>query len=139
MYPVKDLISMKAKLPAGFLAAWITTTVIVVFCANAAFAEGPHHGKGHHGKGMPAFEDVDTNADGVIVADELYAMQAKRMSEQAQDGRKLKHAGDRCVFEDVDTDGDGEVSEEEFAAHNADDIDLGATGVIQILAGKRVS
>ena len=109
---------MKAKLPSGFLAAWITTTLIVMFCANAAFAEGPRHGKGHHG--MPSFEDVDSNADGVIVADELYAMQAKRMSERAQEGRKLKHAGDRCMFEDVDTDGDGEVSEEEFAAHHAE-------------------
>ncbi len=108
---------MKAKLPSGFLAAWITTTVIVVFCANAAFAEGHHHGK-HHAP--PAFEDVDTNADGVIVADELYAMQAKRMSERAQEGRKLKHAGKRCMFEDVDADGDGEVSEEEFAAHHAE-------------------
>jgi len=108
---------MKAKLPSGFLAAWITTTVIVVFCANAAFAEGSHHGKGHK---MPAFEDVDTNSDGVIVSDELYAMQAKRMSERAQEGRKLKHAGDRCMFEDVDTDGDGKVSEEEFAAHHAE-------------------
>ena len=114
---------MKAKLPSGFLAAWITTTVIVLFCANAAFAEGPHHGKGHHGKGhhgMPAFEDVDTNADGVIVADELYAMQAKRMSERAQEGRKLKNAGNRCMFEDVDADGDGKVTEEEFAAHHAE-------------------
>ncbi len=108
---------MKAKLPSGFLAAWITTTVVVVFCANAALAEGPHHGKGHK---MPTFDDVDTNADGVIVADELYAMQAKRMSERAQEGRKLKHAGDRCMFEDVDTDGDGKVSEEEFAAHHAE-------------------
>ena len=108
---------MKARISSGFLAAWITTTVIVVFCANAAFAERPHHGKGH---GMPAFEDVDTNSDGVIVADELYAMQAKRMSERAQEGRKLKHAGDRCMFEDVDADGDGKVSEEEFAAHHAE-------------------
>ena len=106
---------MKAKLPSGFLAAWITTTVIVVFCANAALAKGPHHGK--H---MPTFEDVDANSDGVIVADELYAMQARRMSERAQEGCKLKHAGDRCMFEDVDTDGDGKVSEEEFAAHHAE-------------------
>lgn len=111
---------MKAKLPSGFLAAWITTTLIVMFCANAAFAKGPHHGKGHHGMGTPAFEDVDTNADGVIVADELYAMQAKRMSGRAQEGRKLKHAGDRCKFEDIDTDGDGKVSEDEFATHHAE-------------------
>ena len=69
---------------------------------------------------MPAFEDVDTNADGVIVADELYAMQAKRMSERAAAGGKMKNAGNRPTFEDLDLDDDGKISEEEFAAHQAE-------------------
>ena len=111
---------MKAKFPSGFLAAWIITTAVVVLCANAALAAEQHHGKGHK---MPTFAEVDADGDGFIVADELHAMQAKRMSEQAQEGRKLKHAGDRCMFEDVDTDGDGRVSEEEFAAHHAERMD----------------
>ena len=106
---------MKAKFPGGFLAAWITTVAVVLFCANAALACG--NGKG---QGKPAFADVDTNADGVIVADELYAMQAKRMSARAEAGGKLKHAGKRPAFEDIDTNGDGEVSPEEFAAHQAE-------------------
>ena len=112
---------MKAKLPGGFLAAWLITAAVVLFCANAALAggggHGKGHGKGHHGK--PTFADVDTNGDGIIVAEELYAMQAKRMSARAEAGGKLKHAGKRPTFEDIDTDGNGEVSPEEFAAHQS--------------------
>ncbi len=108
---------MKAKLPGGFLVAWIITATVVLFCANAALAGGGGHGKGHHGK--PTFADVDTNSDGIIVADELYAMQAKRMSARAEAGGKMKHAGNRPSFEDIDTNGDGEVSPQEFAAHQS--------------------
>ncbi len=108
---------MKAILPGGFLVAWIITATVVLFCANAALAGGGGHGKGHHGK--PTFADVDTNSDGIIVADELYAMQAKRMSARAEAGGKMKHAGNRPSFEDIDTNGDGEVSPQEFAAHQS--------------------
>ena len=111
---------MKAKLPGGFLAAWVITAAVVLFCANAALAGGcgKGHGKGHHGR--PTFAEVDSNSDGIIVADELYAMQAKRMSARAEAGGKLKHAGNRPTFEDIDTDGNGEVSPEEFARHQAE-------------------
>lgn len=108
---------MKAKLPSGFLAAWIITSVVVVLSANAAFACGPRHGKGHK---MPTFAEVDANGDGVIVAEELHAMQAKRMAERAEAGGKMKHAGKHCRFESIDTDGDSEVTEDEFSAHQAE-------------------
>ncbi len=107
---------MRAKLPAGYVSAWLITAAVVAFCANAALAGG--HGKGHHR--MPTFEEVDTNSDGVIVADELYAMQARRMAERAEAGGKMKHASKRPTFEDIDTDGNGEISPEEFAAHQAE-------------------
>jgi len=107
---------MKAKLLSGFIAAWIITSVVVVFFASAALAGEPPRGKGHR---MPTFADVDSNADGVIVAEELYAMQAKRMAERAEAGGKMKHAGKRPGFEDIDVNGDGEVTPEEFAAHQA--------------------
>ncbi len=107
---------MKARLSGGFVAAWVITAAVVLFCTNAALACGCGQGKG---PGKPAFADVDTNSDGVIVADELYAMQAKRMAARAEAGGKMKRAGDRPTFEDIDTDGDGEVSPEEFAAHQA--------------------
>ena len=74
---------MKAKLPSGFLAAWITTTVIVVFCANAAFAEGPHHGTRHK---MPSFEDVDTNKDGEISKEEAAAIEGLDWSKADANG-----------------------------------------------------
>ena len=69
---------------------------------------------------MPSFEDVDTNADGSIVAEELYAMQAKRMAERAKEGGKMRNAANRGKFEDVDADADGKVSPDEFAAHHAE-------------------
>ncbi len=109
---------MKARLSGGFVAAWVITAAVVLFCANAALADC---GRGHHGKGQgkPAFTDVDTNGDGVIVSDELYAMQARRMAARAEAGGKMKRAGHRPTFEDIDTDGDGEITPDEFAAHQA--------------------
>ena len=92
---------------------------ICLLAATAYAEEGEHHRHGMRHK-MPAFEDVDTNADGSIVAEELYAMQAKRMAERAKDGGKMRNAANRCKFEDIDTDADGKVSPDEFAAHHAE-------------------
>jgi len=110
---------MRAKLPSGLLAAWIITGVVVLLSANAAFACGSHHGKGHK---IPTFAEVDANGDGVIVAEELQAMQARRMAERARAGGKMKHAGKHPGFESIDTDGNGEVTDDEFAAHQAERI-----------------
>lgn len=88
--------------------------------AGAASAEeGEEHRHGMRHK-MPAFEEVDTNADGSIVAEELYAMQAKRMAERAREGGKMRNAANRCTFEEIDADADGKVSPDEFAAHHAE-------------------
>jgi len=92
---------------------------VCLFAGTALAEEGEQHRHGMRHK-MPAFEDVDTNADGSIVAEELYAMQAKRMAERAKEGGKMKNAANRCKFEDIDTDADGKVSPDEFAAHHAE-------------------
>ena len=85
-----------------------------------ANAEGPHHEKGRHAEhDMPTFAEVDANADGFIVADELYLMHGKRMADRAAEGRKLRKAAKGPDFEKIDVDGDGKLTPEEFAAHQA--------------------
>lgn len=72
---------MKARLPSGILAAWIITSVVVVLSANAAFACGPRHGKGHK---MPNFAEVDTNGDSKVTEEEFAAHQAERMQQRGK-------------------------------------------------------
>ena len=90
-----------------------------MFAVTASAEEGEERERGMRHK-MPAFEDVDTNADGSIVAEEFYAMQAKRMAERAKEGVKMRNAANRCTFEEIDTDADGKVSPDEFALHHAE-------------------
>lgn len=76
-------------------------------------------GKGMHGK-MPAFADFDLDGDGSITETELNQGRAKRMSENAAEGRQMKNAAHAPAFSDIDTDGNGEISGDEFAAHQAE-------------------
>lgn len=105
---------MKHKGFLLFAAAFLLGSVAV-----AQDDTGHEHGKPHHN--MPSFADVDADGDGTISADELGAMHAKRMAEQAQQGGKLKHAGQACKFEEIDADSDGKVSPDELAAHHAEE------------------
>jgi len=73
------------------------------------------------GKGkMPTFSDFDLDGDGSISQSELNQGHAKRMSENAAEGRQMKHAADAPGFSDIDSDGDGKISKGEFAAHQAE-------------------
>ena len=104
---------------------------LAFFVAAAAMAlafaahGGSHHEGQHHKKGMhkrqnaPTFAEVDANADGFIVAEELYQMHGKRMAARAAEGRKLKNAR-TPDFEKFDLDDDGKLTPEEFAAHQAE-------------------
>lgn len=65
--------------------------------STGAFADG-NDGKGRHHGPRFDFDQVDTNSDGKITAEEMQAYQAAR-------------------FADVDTDGDGKISSEELSAH----------------------
>lgn len=69
-------------------------TLVAVSLAglSTAFAQP---GDGHHPR-MPAFEEMDTNGDGSITAEELTAKRAERAAQ-------------------VDADGDGKLSAEELA------------------------
>lgn len=90
--------------------------------AHMAKCQEMGHGaaKGMGMKGnMPTFSDFDLDGDGVIVEVEFNEAHAKRMSEMAAKGHKMKHAGDAPGFSGIDSDGDGGISEQEFSDHQA--------------------
>ena len=96
----------------------LTTCAIVLLVATQAHAARDVHNE-HKGHNMPAYAELDANGDGSVNADEFYAFRAKRMSERAAEGRKLKNAKNAPTFEDLDLDGDGKLSAEEFSKHQA--------------------
>lgn len=100
------------------LVTLLVTCTIILLVSSHAYANCMGHGK-KKGPGMPSYAELDANADDVVTSDEFYAFRAKRMSERAAEGRKLKNAKNAPSFEDLDLDGDGKLSAEEFDAHQA--------------------
>lgn len=80
--------------------------------------QGAGKGKGMKGN-MPVFSDFDVDDDGVIVETEFDEAHAKRMSEMAAKGHKMKHVGEAPGFSGIDSNSDGEISEQEFSDHQA--------------------
>ncbi|MDJ0794373.1 MAG: hypothetical protein QNI98_09035 [Woeseiaceae bacterium] len=101
----------------AFATLLVTCTVIFMW-SSQAYADCKGHGK-HKGHQMPNYAELDANADDIVTSEEFYAFRAKRMSERAAEGRKLKNAKNAPTFEDLDLDGDGNLSAEEFSAHQA--------------------
>ncbi len=104
-----------------WLRAFITllvTCTFVVLLTSTAYAECRGHGK-HKGHQRPAYSELDANGDNLVTSEEFYAFRAKRMSERAAEGHKLKNAKNAPTFEDLDLDGDGNLSAEEFSTHQA--------------------
>lgn len=92
---------------------------------KAHHAKCQKHGQAHgHDEGMkrnmPAFSDFDLDGDGVISESELNEGHAKKMSEMAAQGRKMKNAGNEPGFSAIDTNDDGAISPQEFSDHQAD-------------------
>lgn len=71
------------------------------------------------GPRMPSFGDYDLDGDGTIAAGEFNEVRARRISERARQGYRMKNLGSAPAFGDLDSDGDGKLSREEFAAHQA--------------------
>lgn len=80
--------------------------------------QGGGHGQGMHGN-RPMFSDFDLDGNGFIVESEFNEAHAKRMSEMAEQGRQMKHAGEAPGFSGIDTNGDGVISEQEFSEHQS--------------------
>lgn len=100
------------------LVTLLLTCTVILLLSTQAYADCDGHGK-REGHRMPAYSDLDANADDEVTSEEFYAFRAKRMSERAEEGRKLKNAKKAPAFEDLDLDGDGNLSAEEFKAHQA--------------------
>ncbi|QUS34793.1 EF-hand domain-containing protein [Falsirhodobacter algicola] len=117
-----------------FLTA-LTAAAVSVACLSTAFAE-PGPGKGHEGMDrqppMPAFEDLDTNGDGMLSTDELTAARAERVQTLDADGdgklsadelaqaeidraTKMAERHAQMMVERMDADGDGLLSAAELA------------------------
>ena len=119
--PGGNEMTTKAIVLKGSATLMAATAMILSFAANAGSHHGDHQHKKdmHKGHNAPTFAEVDANADGYIVAEELYQMHGKRMAARVAEGRKLKNAGKGPNFEQIDLDGDGKLTPEEFAAHQA--------------------
>lgn len=69
-------------------------------------------------RGCPAkFAEFDLDGNGFITEQEWGEGHALRMKDLAEEGRKMKHAGEMPTFASIDLNDDGQVDEEEFAAH----------------------
>ena len=63
------------------------------------------------------FTQFDLNSDGKITPNELDEARAKRMNQNAQDGKMMRNAGKAPTFTDIDTNNDGSITKEEFNSH----------------------
>jgi Ca2+-binding EF-hand superfamily protein len=68
-------------------------------------------------KGPIEFSSYDTNKDGFVSEKEFNDLRAKRMEQNALDGKMMKNIGNQPAFSDIDTNNDGNISKEEFLAH----------------------
>ena len=80
--------------------------------------QGMAHGMGRY-KHMPAFNEFDLNADGMIIIEEFDEVRDRRIDERRQEGYMMKNLANAPSFEALDGDGDGAISPAEFADHQA--------------------
>ncbi len=74
------------------------------------------------GKGMqnrPKYTDLDLNKDGKVTKKEFNEARTTRMTQKANEGKMMKHAGSAPTFESIDTNGDGILSQSEFTTQQA--------------------
>lgn len=92
---------------------WPLAVFAVVMAAPlSALAQGM-------GKDMPTFAEYDLNGDGKIVEQEFNEARAKRISDRAQQGYRMRNVGNAPAFQQIDSDGDGAISAGEFSAHQS--------------------
>ncbi len=85
----------------------LTLTSILVGCTLMAVT-GPN---------MPAFNDFDTDGNGVLTQTEYKNAHQARMKKQEKAGKMMRNAGNAPVFKDIDSNNDGSVTPAEFRNH----------------------
>ena len=69
---------------------------------------------------QPTFAQFDLNSDGKITPNELDEARAKRMSQNAKEGKMMRNAGNAPAFTDMDKNKDGSLNQEEFRLHQTE-------------------
>ena len=73
---------------------------------------------------QPTFDQYDLNNDGKITQSELDEARAKRMSQNAKDGKMMRNAQNAPALTDMDIDKDGTLNQEEFRMHQAEQMKM---------------
>jgi len=73
---------------------------------------------------QPTFEQYDLNNDGKITQSELEEARAKRMSQNAKEGKMQRNAGNAPAFATMDTNKDGILDKEEFRLHKIEQMKM---------------
>ncbi|HRE55609.1 MAG TPA: EF-hand domain-containing protein [Candidatus Competibacter sp.] len=95
-------------------------SVIAIFLALAVPSSGYPQGMGQGmGRNLPSFADYDVDGDGKIVEQEFNQSRAKRISERAQQGYRMRNIANAPAFQAIDRDGDGAIDAGEFSAHQS--------------------
>ncbi|WCE31673.1 EF-hand domain-containing protein [Vibrio sp. SCSIO 43137] len=91
------------------------TSLVVAFSVSAAGMNS----KWNNGSApqQPVFSQIDVDGDKLISSQELIDFKAQRISERAEQGRRLQNISRSTEFGSYDSDGDGFISEDEFTAH----------------------
>jgi len=65
-------------------------------------------------RGPSSFSAYDTNKDNFVSEDEFYNLRAIKMQQRANDGRRMRKAGNAPSFEFFDTNSDGKLDKLEL-------------------------
>ncbi len=70
-------------------------------------------------RNMPTFESYDLNSDGYLTQNEMNNAREKRMTQNANQGKMMRNAGNNTPFSNIDTNNDGKVSKTEFLTNQS--------------------
>ena len=86
---------------------------------NMGMGQGQGMGMGQGMMKRPEFNDLDLNGDGVVPQEEFEQARKKRMTQNAEQGKMMKNAGNAPAFSDIDANGDDNITADEFEKHQA--------------------
>ena len=79
---------------------------------------------GRNSMNQPTFAQYDLNNDGGITQKELEEARAKRMKENAAEGKMLRNAGNAPAFATMDINHDGIIDQNEFSIHQTEQLKM---------------